>query len=103
MIQLYIILEKKKIREMDFVKDCATINSKQGGSVEEITVFIEKKYPIDDDVVLRKINDNNNISKYEMPSEYYFLNKIPYKENGKIDYSYLLDLYKSNTLKLTKK
>ena len=81
---------EQKIREFPFIKDCATIVSEQGGSVEEFVAFI---VPSSENAVLQ-IKESNSLYQYEMPSKFIVVDKLPYKTQGKIDYQQLKETYR---------
>ncbi len=83
-----------KINKLPFIKDCATIISSSGGSMEEIAVFIESSQEIPEEEIIKQINECEQLSQFEMPSEFYFIAKVPYKENGKKDYQQLKKMRK---------
>lgn len=80
---------EQKIRGFSFIEDCATIVSKQGGSVEEFVAFIVSNSK---DAV-RKIKESNSLHEYETPSEFIVVDSLPYKTQGKIDYQLLQKNY----------
>ena len=87
---------ENKIRLMNGVKDCATINSTSGGSLEEIAVFIERDSTHHDLTYYENmLKVSKDLSPYELPSRYILIDKIPYNENGKIDYKQLENKFKA--------
>ena len=85
---------ESKIRGLDIVKDCATIITTSGGSVEQFAVFTELvNKDIDLKTLEEAIKNLPSLSMYEIPSEIFTMGKIPYKDNGKIDYILLKKIY----------
>lgn len=84
-----------KIRLLPFIIDCATIISLHGESHDQIAAFIKCDNIAKKDV-RKSIEAANILSKFEMPSEFLFVEDLPYKTNGKIDYEKLKDMYVKN-------
>lgn len=83
---------ESKIRSLNMVKDCATISTSIGGSVEKFAAYIQLESGDLKDVE-EAIKHNPSLSIYEIPTEIFIVEKIPYKGNGKIDYDVLKKYY----------
>lgn len=78
---------ERKIRDLPFIDDCAVIVSEYGGSIEQIAAFVKTEETSAEELK-RMIESADSISHFEMPSTYFFVESLPYK-NGKIDYKAL--------------
>lgn len=88
---------ERKIRALPFIADCATIISEYGGSIEQIAAFlIAENNAIKD--IRGMIEAVNALSEFEMPSEFFVVESLPYKTNGKIDYEKVKEIYKQHML-----
>ena len=86
---------ENKIRVMNGVKDCATISTTSGGSLEEITVFVEGTSKLLDLQYFEKMFETSKeLSAFELPTHCILIDQIPYKDNGKIDYKRLDEMFK---------
>ena len=83
---------ESKIRGLNIIRDCATISTSYGGSVERFAAYIQLEYGNLKDAE-EAIKHNPSLSIYEIPTEIFMLEKIPYKDNGKIDYELLKEYY----------
>lgn len=80
-----------KIKTLPNIDDCAALMTKFGGSWEEFVVFVETK---DKNMNLMElINDSSILSELEMPTEIIFIEKLLYKNAGKLDELYLKEYY----------
>ncbi|MBR1748718.1 MAG: acyl--CoA ligase [Bacilli bacterium] len=77
-----------KVNKLPIIKDCATIKTLSGGSTEEIAIFIVSSTPYIEEII-RSIKNSGLLSEFEMPNEFYIVDSIPYKGNGKKDYQVL--------------
>ena len=83
---------ERKVRTLPFVVDCATILSMCGESHDQIAIFIVCNNIAEQDVK-ESIEKANILSEFEMPSDFFVVENLPYKMNGKIDYEKLKNMY----------
>lgn len=81
----------RKIKELPFIDDCASIVYGGGGSYEQFIMFIKLNSAIKD--IKNTIETAKILSEYELPSDFLIIEQLPYKTNGKIDYAKLKEIY----------
>lgn len=81
-----------KIRSLPFIIDCAVIISLCEKSNDQITAFIKCDNITEKDL-RKKIETENVLSEFEMPSEFLLIEELPYKTNGKVDYEKLKEMH----------
>ncbi len=85
---------ERKLKKIDFVKDCAVIVPKAGGSMEDIIAFVETKKSIEE--IMEYIDKRKMFSEFDMPSRFVNMKEIPYRGVGKVDYMALEKYANSN-------
>lgn len=77
-----------RVKALSFISDCAVIVREHGKSEDDIVAFVVSDI-YDKNLILQMIVDSSILSNFEIPSEIVVVEKISYKNNGKIDYSEL--------------
>lgn len=84
-----------KIKTLNMINDCATINPNYGGSFEDIIAYVV----LNDDIenIKTLIQSANILSVFEMPTEFIAVKQIPYLSSGKPNYEILKEQYFKNS------